>query len=130
MVGGTQQTKPTERIGRCTLDGAGKGLANRVGYRRRRLALSRVPAGLVGFVVLSSPLLLYCYAQSWGNNAHEGSPEYWLTYAVFVACTGCEALTGASVGKWVVTLRVLDAKTMGPVHWRASARWLLKLLPV
>jgi hypothetical protein len=33
---------------------------------------------LLGFCLLSSPLLLYCYGQAFSNRMQEGSSAYWM----------------------------------------------------
>jgi uncharacterized RDD family membrane protein YckC len=85
---------------------------------------------MVAFAVLASPLLLYCFAESFRNAVLEGSAAYWGIYGMFVATTGIEAFTTRSIGKWVVGARVLDSTTFRPAPLRAAVRWLLKLLPV
>jgi uncharacterized RDD family membrane protein YckC len=59
-----------------------------------------------------------------------GSTETWLTlFIVFLNSYVCEALFGLSLGKAITGTRIVDRNWNKPTIWRATLRFLIRLIP-
>jgi uncharacterized RDD family membrane protein YckC len=80
----------------------------------------------ITYAVLASPALYLCVGEAFANRPVEGSSGFWTAYAVFVGYTGLEVITGFSVGKSMVDLRILNGDGRPASLAQRLARWVVK----